>query len=88
MKTDYQLSNETYLADKAWEAGNRWVQKSDKWEKFDFLKESCSTEFLQETLPLELLKFMSEDDVDELFEHLRRNWEMKTPPELDYEMSL
>jgi hypothetical protein len=74
-------------ADEAWEAGNEWIKQSDKWEKLEFLKETCTTEFLQETLPHELMKFMNEFEVNEFFNHLRRNWAVMTPQELDYDMN-
>jgi len=74
-------------ADAAWMAGNEWILKSDKWEKLEYLKETCTTEFLQETLPRELMNFMNEFEVAEFFNHLRRNWGIKTPQELDYEMN-
>ncbi len=74
-------------ADEAWEAGNEWIRNSDKWEKLEFMSETLSTEFMQETLPLELMKFMKESEVNEFFQHLRRNWDMKTPQELDYAMN-
>jgi hypothetical protein len=86
MKTDYQLSNETYLADKAWEAGNRWVQTSNRWEKLDFLMETASSEF-KDQLVQEMVRWMGEDDYNEFFNHLRRNWGVLTKPELEYEMN-
>ena len=75
-------------ADEAWEAGNEWVRQSDRWEKLDYLKETCSTEFLEENLLHEVVKFMGEHEFRAFFEHLRRNWGIKTPQELDYEMNL
>lgn len=72
-------------ADEAWEAGNEWIRNSDKWEKLDYLKETCTTEFMQETLTHELMKFMKESDVNEFFNHLRRNWAIMTPQEMDYD---
>ena len=74
-------------ADEAWEAGNEWIRNSDKWEKLDYLKETCATEFMQETLPHELMKFMKESEVNEFFNHLRRNWAIMTPQEMDYDMN-
>ena len=74
-------------ADEAWEAGNDWVRESDCWEKLDYLKETCSKEFLEETLLHQIVKFMSQDDFDEFFNHLRRNWDIRTPQELDYDMN-
>jgi hypothetical protein len=74
-------------ADEAWEAGNNWINKSDKWEKLYYLKETCSTDFIQDTLAHELIKFMTESEFNEFFNHLRRNWAILTPCEMDYEMN-
>ena len=74
-------------ADEAWDAGNEWIKQSDKWEKLEFLKETCTTDFIQDTLAHELTKFMTESDFNEFFNHLRRNWAIMTPQELDYDMN-
>ena len=74
-------------ADEAWEAGNEWIKQSDKWEKLEFLKETCTTDFIQDTLAHELTKFMTESDFNEFFNHLRRNWAIMTPQEMDYDMN-
>lgn len=83
------MSDTTYnTKDEAWEAGNEWVRESDRWEKVDFLEETCSADFLQENLLREIVKFMGEQDFKDFFNHLRRNWGILTPQELDYEMHL
>ena len=82
------MNNTEYASyDEAWEQGNDWVRKSDRWEKLDFLQEVCSSDFLEKTLLHEVVKFMGQDDFNEFFNHLRRNWDIKTPQELDYEMN-
>ena len=76
-------------ADAAWEAGNEWIRQSDRWEKLDFLQETCvgTDIFDKDTLLHEVVKFMGQDDFNEFFNHLRRNWDIKTPQELDYAMN-
>lgn len=82
------MSNTTYKdVDEAWEAGNEWVQATNRWDKLEYLEETCSSDFLEKTLLHEVVKFMGEDDFNEFFDHLRRNWEIKTPQELDYAMN-
>lgn len=72
-------------ADEAWEAGNKWVQATNRWDKLDYLTETAPE--LQESLVNEMAKFMGEESFNEFFTHLRRNWDVKTPQELDYAMN-
>ena len=74
-------------ADEAWEAGNEWVRATNRWDKLEYLEETCTSDFLEKTLLHEMVKFMGEDDFREFFNHLRRNWDIKTPQELDYAMN-
>jgi hypothetical protein len=71
--------------DEAWEAGNEWVQATNRWDKLDYIKETSPE--LQESLVNEMARFMSEESFNEFFTHLRRNWDVKTPQELDYAMN-
>lgn len=81
------VMNTTYKdADEAWEAGNEWIKQSNKWEKLDFLMETASPEF-KDNIINEIMKYVYEYQFNEIFEHLRRNWGIKTAPELDYEMN-
>lgn len=73
--------------DEAYEAGQRWIYKSDRWEKMEYLKESCSSDFLQNHLMDEMVRWMGEDDFTEFFKHLCRNWDIKTPQELEHLMN-
>jgi hypothetical protein len=52
----------------------------------DFLMETASPEF-KDNLVNEMVKFMSDKDFAEFFSHLRRNWGVMTPQELDYAMN-
>ena len=79
--------NTTYKdADEAWEAGNEWIRQSDRWEKLDYLMETASPEF-KDNIVNEMVRWMGQDDFNEFFNHLRRNWDIKTPQELDFEMN-
>ena len=71
-------------ADEAWEAGNEWVRATNRWDKLEYLEETCTSDFLERTILHEVVKFMGEDDFQEFFNHLRRNWQIMTPQELDY----
>jgi hypothetical protein len=80
------MNTTTYnTQDEAWEAGNEWVRESDRWEKLDLLMETASPEF-KDNLVNELVKFMGQHDFNEFYNHLRRNWGILTPQEMEYEM--
>jgi hypothetical protein len=71
-------------ADQAWEAGNKWIKQTNKWEKLQYLRDTCSTEFLQQKLLEEVMEYLYEYQFNEIFERLRSNCDVKTPQELDY----
>lgn len=72
--------------DEAYDAGNEWVKTSNRHEMLDFLTETASPEF-RDTLLTEVVKFMSDKDFADLFNHLRRNYGVLTPQELDFNMN-
>ena len=72
--------------DEAWEAGNEWVRTSDRHEMLDFLTETASPEF-RDTLMTEMVKFIGDKEFASFFNHLRRNYGVMTPQELDYSMN-
>ena len=81
------MSNTTYKdANEAWEAGNQWVHQSNRYEKLDFIMETASVETKDYFLN-EIIQWMGEEAFDGFFDHLRRNWEIKTPQELDYALN-
>lgn len=81
------MSNTTHKSeDEAWEAGNEWVRMSDRWEKLDFIMETATVEFKDNFLN-EMISWMGDRDFSDFFDHIRRNWQFKTPPELDYAMN-
>jgi len=72
-------------ADEAFDAGNEWVRATNRWDKLEYLEAFCrQTEFKESNLLHEVVRFMGEDDFREFFNHLRRNWDVKTPQELDH----
>ena len=73
-------------ADEAYDAGNEWMKTSNRHEMLDFLMETASPEF-KDNLVNEMVKFMSDKDFAEFFSHLRRNWGVLTPQELDFNMN-
>jgi hypothetical protein len=73
-------------ADEAWEAGNEWIDTENRFEKLDYLMETATIEF-KDNLLNELVQWMEEEDFSEFFKHVRRCWNVKTPPELDYAMN-
>ena len=81
------MSNTTYKdADEAYEAGNQWVHQSDRFEKLDFIMETATVE-LKDNFLNELVQWMGDKEFAEFFKHIRRNWDFKTPQELDYAMN-
>ena len=70
-------------ADEAYETGNEWIDKSTRFEKLDYLMETASVEFKDNILN-EMVQWMGEEDFSEFFNHLRRNWNIKTPQDLVY----
>lgn len=43
-----------------------------RYEKFEYLQEICSEQFMKENFVLELINWMSEDDFDKFYNHLCR----------------
>ena len=72
--------------DEAYDAGQEWIKESNRFEKLDYLMETASIEF-KDTFLNEIVQWMGEDDFDNFFKHLCRNWDIKTPQELDYLMN-
>lgn len=73
-------------ANQAWEAGQKWIKESDRFEKMEYMQETCCSDFLECHLMDEMVRWMGEEDFDKFFKHLCRNWDIKTPQELEYAM--
>jgi len=83
------MSNTYYsndAANEAWERGQEWIKESDRFEKMEYMQETCCSDFLEGHLMDEMVKWMGEKDFNEFFIHLSRNWSIKTPQELEHEM--
>ena len=56
----------------------------NRFDKMEWLEENCSEEFMKETLVQEMVRWMGENEFEEFYDHLCRNWEIaKGPEELD-----
>mgnify|MGYP003662076161 CR=1 FL=1 len=59
----------------------------NRFDKLDYLLETCSSEFIKECQFLqELVSWMTEDDFDAFYKRLCATWAIKTPEELDEAM--
>ena len=55
----------------------------NRWEKMEWLQEVTGQEFFNETLRDEMVRWMGEDDFNEFYDHLCRNWSIaRTPTEM------
>ena len=56
----------------------------DRFEKLEWLRESCTQEFVQETLLEEMARWMGEDEFTKMYEWLCTHWDIaETPEELN-----
>lgn len=56
----------------------------DRWEKLEWLEQTCSPDFMQNHLMHEMARWMGEDDFGEFYDHLCRMWGIaRTPTELE-----
>lgn len=69
----------------AYQAGREWIKKSTRWEKLDFMKETCSQDFYNNHLMYEMARFMGEKDFDKFFKQVAHHWDILTPPELEHQ---
>lgn len=61
----------------------------DRFEKLDWLTETCGEEFLKDTFVNEVVRWMGERDFEEFYDHLCRMWEIaRSPEELDERMGI
>lgn len=49
---------------------------SDRFDKLQWLRESCSEEFVNTTLVDEMVTWMGEDDFKDFYDHLCSNWNL------------
>ena len=61
----------------------------DRFEKIEWLRESCTEEFMQQNLLDEMVMWMGEDDFNRFYEHLCSCWGIaETPEELNELMNV
>jgi hypothetical protein len=60
----------------------------DRFEKLEYLQETCSKDFLDNHFLNELVNWMGEDDFTEFYDRLCRLWDIKTPEELNKAMGI
>lgn len=58
----------------------------NRFEKLEWLEQTCSEEFVKETLVQEMVRWMGEDDFEAFYDHLCRHWEIKREEEVDTDL--
>jgi hypothetical protein len=53
----------------------------NRFDKMEWLEETCSEEFMTETLVQEMVRWMGENEFEGFYDHLCRNWEIAKDPE-------
>jgi hypothetical protein len=59
----------------------------NRYDKLEWLEQTCGPNFIQETLLLEMVGWMGESGFEEFYDHLCRNWDIaRDPADLKYRM--
>lgn len=59
----------------------------NRYDKLEWLQETCSKDFLENHLMNEMVRWMGEDDFEAFYDHLCRNWDIaRDPADLKYRM--
>ena len=53
----------------------------NRYDKLDWLEQTCGEDFMKNHLVLEMVRWMGEDEFEEFYDHLCRNWEIARSPE-------
>lgn len=53
----------------------------NRYEKLEWLEQTCSEKFMKEEFVLEVARWMGEDEFEAFYDHLCRNWEIARSPE-------
>ena len=53
------------------------MSDNNRWDKLNWLEESCSEHFINKTLVTELVKWMTEDDFEAFYDKLCLDWDIK-----------
>jgi len=67
------------------DARQEWIKETDRFEKMEWMAETCSTTFMRMHLVNEMTSWLEEDDFDKFFDHISACWEIETPPETQIE---
>jgi hypothetical protein len=61
----------------------------NRWDKLEWLKETCSQDFIENNLMDEMARWMGEDDFEQFYDHLCRMWDIaRSPEDLNYRMGI
>jgi hypothetical protein len=61
----------------------------NRWDKLEWLKETCSKDFIENKLMDEMVRWMGEDDFEQFYDHLCRCWDIaKDAKELNFRMGI
>jgi hypothetical protein len=63
----------------------KWMLETTRFEKLDYIMETASIEF-RDNFINEIVNWMGNDDFNQFFNHLKRHYDIMTPPELDHKM--
>jgi hypothetical protein len=56
----------------------------NRYDKLEWLEQTTSPQFMQNTLVEEMVRWMGEDDFEKFYDHLCRCWDIaKSPEELE-----
>ena len=55
----------------------------NRYEKYEWLEQTCSEKFMKEEFVLELLHWVGEDDFEEFYDRLCRLWEIRREEAVD-----
>ena len=58
----------------------------NRYEKLEWLEQTCSEKFMKEEFVLELVGWMGESGFEEFYDHLCRNWDIKREEDVDTEL--
>jgi hypothetical protein len=59
----------------------------NRYDKLEWLEQTTSPQFMQETLVQEMVRWMGEDEFEQFYDHLCRMWDIaRDPADLKYRM--
>jgi len=61
----------------------------NRYDKLEWLKETCSKDFIENNLMDEMVRWMGEDDFEAFYDHLCRCWDIaRDAKDLNYRMGI